>query len=185
MVSRPLARRTPAETCLGRKILRHSSRGLRLLRTAPRRTSHRPRPPAPRIPGEAHRLGGLRGSRMTALVPCQPPATLDDVRRLVLDAVSSPSTRTMYGKALADFFRWRAEQGNPPFSRAAVQAHRAVLESKGYAPSTINQRLAAIKKLAREAAANGLLDASVAAAIDQVPGVKQSGSRVGNWLTRA
>ena len=118
-----------------------------------------------------------------SLVPYQAPATLDHVMRLVLDAVSSPSTRTMYGKALADFFDWWREQGSPPFSRAAVQAHRAVLESKGYAPSTINQRLAAIKKLAREAAANGLLDASVAAAIDQVPGVKQQGVRAGNWLT--
>jgi integrase len=121
---------------------------------------------------------------MTDLVPYQTPTTLDHVLRLVLDAVSSPSTRTMYRKALADFFVWWREQGSPPFSRAAVQAHRAVLESKGYAPSTINQRLAAIKKLAREAAANGLLDASVAAAIDQVPGVKQQGVRAGNWLTR-
>jgi integrase/recombinase XerD len=39
--------------------------------------------------------------------------------------------------------------------------------------------------MAREAAANGLLDASVAAAIDQVPGVKQQGVRAGNWLTKA
>jgi integrase len=120
-----------------------------------------------------------------SLVPYQAPDALDPVMRLVLDAVSSPSTRTMYRKALTDLFRWRTEQGSPPFSRAAVQAHRATLETRGYAPSTINQRLAAIKKLAREAAANGLLDAAVAAAIDQVPGVKQSGSRVGNWLTRA
>ena len=92
----------------------------------------------------------------------------------------------MYGKALDDFFAWRAERGNPPFSRAAVQAHRTVLESKGYAPSTVNQRLAAIKKLAREAAANGWLDAeTTAAGIDQVAGVKQQGVRAGNWLTRA
>ena len=107
------------------------------------------------------------------------------VMRLVLDAVSSPSTRTMYAKALGDFFQWRAEQGSPPFSRAAVQAHRAALEARGYAPSTVNQRLAAIKKLAREAAANGLLDSAVAAGIDQVPGVKQQGTRAGNWLTKA
>src|SRR3954471_24239079 len=159
-------------------------RGVRLLRTPSRRTSHRPRPPAHPISRKARRLGGLRGSGMTTLVPYQPPATLDHVLGLVLDAVSSPSTRTMYGKALADFFVWWREQGSPPFSRAAVQAHRAVLASKGYAPSTINQRLAAIKKLAREAAANGLLDASVAASIDQVPGVKQQGVRAGNWLTR-
>jgi hypothetical protein len=60
-----------------------------------------------------------------------------------------------------------------------------LLETRGYAPSTINQRLAAIKKLAREAAANGLLDSAMAAGIDQVPGVKQQGTRAGNWLTRA
>ena len=93
------------------------------------------------------------------LVPYPAPAPLEQVKRLVLDAVSSPSTRTMYAKALDDFFAWRAGQGTPPFTRAAVQAHRAALEAKGYSPSTINQRLAAIKKLAREAAPNGWLDA--------------------------
>lgn len=118
------------------------------------------------------------------LAPATPLVTLDQVTRLVLDAVSSPSTRTMYAKALGDFFQWREAQGRPAFSRAAVQAHRAALEARGYAPSTINQRLAAIKKLAREAAANGLLDSAVAAGIDQVPGVKQQGTRAGNWLTR-
>jgi len=122
---------------------------------------------------------------MTGLVPYQDPASLGQVKRLVLDAVSSPSTRTMYAKALDDFFQWREEQGRPAFTRAAVQAHRTVLESKGSAPSTINQRLAAIKKLAREAAANGWLDAETAAGIDQVAGVKQQGVRAGNWLTRA
>src|SRR4051812_49556312 len=73
--------------------------------------------------------GGLHGSRMTSLVPYLGPATLEAVKRLVLDAVSSPSTRTMYAKALDDFFLWRAEQGSPAFSRAAVQAHRAALEA--------------------------------------------------------
>jgi integrase len=122
---------------------------------------------------------------MSGLVSYPGPPGLDAIARLVLDAVSSPSTRTMYAKALADYFRWREEQGRPAFSRAAVQSHRAALESRGYASSTINQRLSAIKKLAREAAANGLLDSGVAAGIDQVPGVKQSGTRAGNWLTRA
>jgi hypothetical protein len=79
------------------------------------------------------------------LVPYLAPATLDQVMRLVLDAVSSPSTRTMYAKALGDFFIWRTEQGSPAFSRAAVQAHRAALEARGYAPSTVSQRLAAAR----------------------------------------
>ena len=105
-----------------------------------------------------------------SLVPYQAPATLDQVLRLVLDAVSSPSTRVQYGKALADFFQWRAEQGSPAFSRASVQAHRAALESRGYAPATVNQRLAAIKKLASEAAANGLLDSGSPPASTRFPG---------------
>jgi integrase/recombinase XerD len=106
------------------------------------------------------------------------------VRRLALDAVASPLTRAMYAKALDDFFAWWEGQGRPPFARATVQAHRASLEQRGYSPSTINQRLAAIRKLAREAALNGILAPDVAAGIDQVPGAKQSGTRAGNWLTR-
>jgi hypothetical protein len=53
------------------------------------------------------------------------------LRRLVLDAVSSQSTRAMYGKALDDFFTWWAGQGRPPFAHASVQAHRAWLEERG------------------------------------------------------
>jgi site-specific recombinase XerD len=110
--------------------------------------------------------------------------SFEQIKRLVLDSVTAPITRAMYGKALDDFFDWREGQGRPPFTRASVQAHRAELQTRGYAPSTINQRLAAIRKLAREAAANGLLDAETAAAIDQVPGIRQQGNRAGNWLTR-
>jgi integrase len=76
------------------------------------------------------------------------------------------------------------ENGSPAFNRAALQAHRSWLESRGYAPSSINQRLAALRKLAREAEANGWLDAETAAGIDRMPGVKQRGVRTGNWLTK-
>lgn len=119
---------------------------------------------------------------MTSLVLANQP--FDAVRQLVLNAVVSPVTRAMYGKALDDFFAWREGQGRPPFSRATVQAHRAELQRRGYSASTINQRLAAIRKLAREAAANGLLEAESAAGIDQVAGIRQQGNRAGNWLTR-
>jgi len=119
---------------------------------------------------------------MTALVPAVDG--FGAIRRLVLDAVSSPITRTLYGKALDDFWSWWEGQGRPLFARAAVQAHRAFLEHQGYSASTINQRLAAIRKLAREAAANGLLAQELAAGIAQVPGAKLQGNRAGNWLTR-
>ena len=50
--------------------------------------------------------------------------------------------------------------------------------------STINQRLAPLRKLAEEAAAAALLPAAVAGAVRQVKGAKQLGVRTGNWLTR-
>jgi integrase len=115
------------------------------------------------------------------------PAPLPDWRpvcQLALDAVTSPATRAAYARALADFLAWREAAGRPAFTRAALQAHRASLLERGLAPSTINVRLAAIKKLAREAAANGLLDAGTAAGILQTPGARETGNRAGNWLTR-
>ena len=120
---------------------------------------------------------------MASIVPVQ--QAFQAVRQLVLDAVGSPITRAMYSKALNDFFSWREGQGSPPFTRASVHAHRTELQNRGYSASTINQRLAAIRKLAREAAANGLLDSETAASIDQIPGVRQQGNRAGNWLTKA
>ena len=65
-----------------------------------------------------------------------------------------------------------------------VQQYRAALEQKGLAPSSINLRLAAIRKLASEAADNGLLGAEQASAIARVKGARRRGVRVGNWLTR-
>jgi integrase len=118
------------------------------------------------------------------LLPITVSDPLEPVRRLVLDAVPSPLTREAYGRALDEFFSWRAKQGNPPFTRAAVHGYRTSLEEEGYAPATINQKLAAVRKLAKEAAANGLLEAETAAAIGQIAGARQAGTRAGNWLTR-
>jgi hypothetical protein len=75
----------------------------------------------------------------------------------------------MYAKALNDCFGWWAEQGRPPFQRAVVHAHRNWLKAKGYSPSTINERLAAIRKLAEEAAANGWLAQEIAVGITTIP----------------
>jgi site-specific recombinase XerC len=51
------------------------------------------------------------------------------------------------------------------------------------AAGTINQRLAAVRRLAYEAADSGLLSPELATGIRRVKGVKQLGSRAGNWLT--
>ena len=88
-----------------------------------------------------------------------------------------------YRRALTDFLTWHRTQGTPAFTKALLQRYRAHMLDEGIGASSINQRLAAIKKLVHEAADNQLLDPAVAASIDNVPGAKQKGHRVGNWLT--
>lgn len=104
--------------------------------------------------------------------------------KLVLDAVTSPNTKRMYAHSLVVFTEFKRKHAYA-FTRATVYAWRADLEAKGLSPATINQYLAAVRKLAAEAAANGLLDAETAAAIKQVAGVRESGNRIGNWLSRS
>jgi integrase len=60
-----------------------------------------------------------------------------------------------------------------------------MLIEKELAAATINQRLAAVRRLAQEAADNGLLDASAASAISKVHGIRLHGVRIGRWLSAA
>jgi site-specific recombinase XerC len=69
-------------------------------------------------------------------------------------------------------------------ARMRKKRFRLYLESFGPAAGTINQRLAAVRRLAFEAADSGLLSLELAAGIRRVKGVKQLGSRTSNWLTR-
>ena len=123
-----------------------------------------------------------------AITPAERPAASPDplgrVLALVLDSVPSLETKRHYARGLVEFAQWRAVN-RLSFDRATVHAWRTTLEAKGLAPSTVNQKLGAVRKLAKEAAANGLLDAETAASIHQVAGAKQRGSRSGNWLTQA
>jgi len=69
------------------------------------------------------------------------------------------------------------------FNRIVVLRYRFFLEQKNLAPSTINVRLAAVRRLAHEAADTGLLSPELAAGIGRVKGAKRLGVRIGNWLT--
>jgi len=64
-----------------------------------------------------------------------------------------------------------------------VLRYRFFLEQKNLAPSTINVRLAAVRRLAYEASDSGLLSPELAAGIRRVKGAKRLGTRIGNWLT--
>jgi len=104
---------------------------------------------------------------------------------LVLNSVRSPQSKRAYKRALEDFLAWYRAGGYPALAKAVVQRYRAELEQSGLAPSTINLKLTAIRRLAAEAADNGLLDGHLAAGIARVKGTKSRGVRTGHWLSRA
>src|SRR6202022_2841215 len=64
-----------------------------------------------------------------------------------------------------------------------VSAWRRALEARGLGSISINVRITAVRKLAVEAADNGLLAPELAAGITRIKGVKSKGVRVGNWLS--
>jgi site-specific recombinase XerD len=68
------------------------------------------------------------------------------------------------------------------FGKHVVLRYRIELESRLLAPATINVRLAAVRRLAYEAADSGLLSPELAAGIQRVKGAKKLGVRLGNWL---
>jgi len=114
------------------------------------------------------------GAPLPSLTPAQ-----RELRRRVLDAVSAPTTKLAYGHALDDLFRFLAGR---PLDRALLQEWKAGME--GLAPSTVNVRLSAVRKLVSEARASGLLGVDEAARLTDVPNIRQQGTRLGNWLTR-
>jgi len=95
-------------------------------------------------------------------------AAFERIKALVLDTLPSPESKRVYRQTLDDFFRWFEAADVGEFTKAAVNAYRASLEARKLSPSTINQRLSAIRKLAMEAAGNGLMPPTVSAAISRV-----------------
>src|SRR6266567_7074736 len=120
---------------------------------------------------------------MNDLIAVQKIAGWEKLKALVLDSVSSPITKRVYNMALDEFMAWFQQAPRPGFTKATVSAWRASLEARGLGSSSIIIRMSAIRKLAAEAADNGLLDPELAAGIGRVKSVKSVGIRVGNWLT--
>src|ERR1035437_8539234 len=105
------------------------------------------------------------------------------LKGLVLDSVSSPITRRVYNLGLDEFFEWYGQEPRSGFTKATVCAWRVALEARDLGAVSINVRITAVRKLAVEAADNGLLAPELAAGITRVKGVASKGVRMGNWLT--
>jgi site-specific recombinase XerD len=105
------------------------------------------------------------------------------ITSLVLDGTSSRHTRRAYSQALDEFLIWFRDEPGREFNKAAVQKYLAELEIKGLAPSSINVRLSAIRRLALEASDNGVMAPELAAGVARAKGAKRGGVRMGHWLT--
>jgi hypothetical protein len=119
---------------------------------------------------------GDEGDAGVAGLPSAPASGLTEaqarLRRMVLDAVTSPHSRRNYAKALDDLFAFAAGR---PLTRALLQEWRASMAA--LAPSTVNVRLSAVRKLVGEAHKNGMLGSEEAEHLTDVPNIQQRGSR--------
>jgi site-specific recombinase XerD len=108
---------------------------------------------------------------------------LEQSKNAVLHSLAAASSQESYGHAIDEFIGWYCSEPRLAFNRTVVLRYRFFLEQKNLAPSTINVRLAAVRRLAYEASDCGLLSPDLAAGIRRVKGAKRLGVRIGNWLT--
>jgi len=121
---------------------------------------------------------------MNDLIAPQRIAQWLKLKALVLDSVSSPITKRVYNMALEEFSAWFQQMPRPGFTKATVSAWRVSLEERRLGSSSIIIRMSAIRKLAAEAADNGLLAPELAQGISRVKSAKTQGIRAGNWLSQ-
>src|SRR5665213_1241804 len=108
---------------------------------------------------------------------------LEQSKSAVLNSLTSPSSQRTYDHAIREFIEWYCSEPRLAFNKTVVTRYSISLEQQHYASTTINLRLAAVRRLAYEAADCGLLSADLAAGIRRVKGAKRLGIPVGNWLT--
>ena len=97
---------------------------------------------------------------------------LDFAKRAVLNTLGSPESKRAYEFTIDDFIAWYCSEPRLAFSKPVVLRYRLELEGRRLAPATINLRLAAVRRLAYEAADTGLLSPELAASIRRVKGAE-------------
>jgi hypothetical protein len=93
---------------------------------------------------------------------------LEHSKSAVLNSLPSISSQRSYEHAIREFIDWYCSEPRLAFNKTVVTRYRIFLELAQYASSTINLRLAAVRRLAYEAADAGLLSPDLAAAIRRV-----------------
>src|ERR1700759_2527788 len=80
---------------------------------------------------------------------------LEQSKSAVLNSLPSVSSQRSYDHAIRQFIDWYCSEPRLAFNRIVVTRYRIFLEQAHYASSTITLRLAAVRRLAYEAADSG------------------------------
>ena len=106
---------------------------------------------------------------------------LEQSKNAVFHSLATASSQESYRHAIDEFIGWYCSEPRLAFNRTVVLRYRFFLEQKKLAPSTINVRLAAVRRLAYEAADTGLLspELPLASAASKVPSDWASESEIG------
>jgi hypothetical protein len=105
---------------------------------------------------------------------------LEHSKHAVINSLPARASQDSYEYAINEFISWYCSEPRLAFNRTVVLRYRFFLEQRNLAPSTINVRLAAVRRLAYEASDSGLLSPELAAGIARVKGAKRLGVRIGN-----
>jgi hypothetical protein len=97
---------------------------------------------------------------------------VDFLKRAFEQVRGAAPSRTSSG-VINDFITWYCSEPRLAFGCTVVLRYRYEPETRRLAPATINLRLAAVRRLAYEAADNGLLSPDLAASIRRVKGAKK------------
>ena len=73
---------------------------------------------------------------------------LEQSKNAVLNSLAAASSQESYAHAIDEFIGWYCSEPRLAFNRSVVLRYRFFLEQKNLAPSTINVRLAAVRRLA-------------------------------------
>ncbi|MGI8589102.1 MAG: tyrosine-type recombinase/integrase [Chloroflexia bacterium] len=112
----------------------------------------------------------------TEIIPAAPPASSVDPE-LLAGQLAESSIRK-YRQDWRAYQEWCEGKGLGPVDATSLSAYRAALANDtALSPNTINRQIAAVKRIVREAAAQGLISAEAALAVAVVRGVNPSALR--------
>ncbi len=108
------------------------------------------------------------------------PPDLEHAKVAVIVSLRSFESQRSYRHSIDEFVAWYCSVPRLSFNKTVAIRYRLLLEDRHLAAGTINVRLAAVRRLAYEAAESGLLSPDLAAGIRRVKGAKKLGCRLGN-----